>query len=93
MFVSDERLRVKVEEAVKDPEPMIEKLDEMLTASGVQHFFSEPIEVLDDEEYILDLFYDSNDRVTVDLIYLLWAKTIRNVPNEKIVEAMKRVAA
>ena len=93
MFVSDERLRVKVEEAVKDPEPMIEKLDEMLTANGVQHFFSLPIEALDDDEYILDLFYDSKDRITVDLVYMLWAKTERAIADEKILEAMKRIAA
>lgn len=93
MFVADERMKVRVEEKINDHTEMIEKLDEMLTTYGVQHFFSLPNNETEDAEYIFDLFYDSEDRITVDLVYLLWAKTVRKVSSEKIVEAMQKVAA
>lgn len=93
MFIADERMKVRVEERINNPEDMIEKLDEMLTTYGAQHFFSEVNEESEDVEYILDLFYDSKDRITVDLVYLLWAKTVRKVSSEKIAEAMRKVAA
>ena len=95
MFVSDLYLNIKNTEEYPIREGMIEKLDEMLKAQNVQHFFSLPVEstdgIADNGDHILSLHYDSRDDMIINLIYILWCKAVRNADDEKIMEAMKKI--
>lgn len=97
MFIADETTIIKDTENHPIKEGMIEKLDEMLTEYGVQHFFTLPIDATDgiannDDDY-LNVFYDSKDEMTFNLVYMLWVKTIRNATDEMIETAMKKIVA
>lgn len=97
MFIADETTTIKDTENHPIKEGMIEKLDEMLTEYGVQHFFTLPIDATDgiannDDDY-LNVFYDSKDKMTFNLVYMLWVKTVRNATDEMIETAMKKIVA
>ena len=95
MFIADQMKPIKETEEFPVKDEMIEKLDQMLTEYGVQHFFTLPSE--QDEEgfvkdgYVLDLFYDSDDYMTFTLVYALWLKTIRKVEDEMIWNGFKKI--
>lgn len=97
MFVADKIQVIKNREGLKDVTyEMVEVLDQMLTDNGIQHFFSLPegdddgIQIRDEE--VTYVYYDSSKNdLEFKLVYMLWAKTIREVPDEKIKEAMKRI--
>lgn len=98
MFVANRYQVIKDYEGVESvSNEMIEKLDEMLTEYGVQHFFTLPegdengIAINDDE--IVYLYYDADkDEMTFGLVYMLWAKTVRKVSDERLAKAMKKFA-
>lgn len=97
MFVADKYQVIKNREGLKDVDyAMVEVLDQMLNDNGIQHFFSLPegdddgIQIRDEE--VTYVYYDSSKNdLEFKLVYMLWAKTIREVPDEKIKEAMKRI--
>lgn len=97
MFVADKYQVIKNREGLKDVDyAMVEVLDQMLNNNGIQHFFSLPegdddgIQIRDEE--VTYVYYDSSKNdLEFKLVYMLWAKTIREVPDEKIKEAMKRI--
>ena len=75
---------------------MLEKLDEMLNQYNVPHFFTLPDG--DDEGFAIDqthvakLYYESENHTACIIVYMLWLKTIRNVPDEKIAKVMMKTA-
>lgn len=97
MFVADKYQVIKNREGLKDVDyAMVEVLDQMLNDNGIQHFFSLPegdddgIQIRDEE--VTYVYYDSSKNdLEFELVYMLWAKTIREVPDDKIKEAMKRI--
>ena len=97
MFIADRIQVIKQREGEAEiTNEMIEKLDQMLTEYGVQHFFSLPKGdnegiALDDDE-ILYIYYDrAQDEMTFNLVYMLWAKTVRNVSDERILKWIKNI--
>lgn len=97
MFIADTFINIKHIENVAYPdEEMIETLDKMLTEYGVPHCFTLPIEstdgYADNAEDILSLGYEEKDYLTFSLVYLLWAKEIRGVPEEKIWTVMHKIS-
>ena len=97
MFIADERQIIKDTEEFEIKTGMIEKLDEMLTEYGVEHFFCLPTEVNEDgtlknEDDCLEVFYDSKDRITFDIVYMLWGKTERGFSDDMIKKAMKKIS-
>ena len=97
MFVADKIQVIKNHEGLKDVTyEMVEVLYQMLTDNGIQHFFSLPegdddgIQIRDEE--VTYVYYDSSKNdMEFKLVYMLWAKTVREVPDDKIKEAMKRI--
>lgn len=95
MFIADRYQVIKNYEGNTIEQGMIEKLDEMLTANGIEHFFSLPegdkdgIALRDDE--VVYCYYDaSKDAVAFLGIYAMWAKRVRGFSDERIKEAVKR---
>ena len=95
MFIADVTKTIKSTENHPIEDGMIEKLDEMLTQYGVQHFFSLPIDSTDgianNDEDCLNIFYASEDSMTFNLVYMLWVKTTRHCTDEMIVNAMRKL--
>lgn len=95
MYIADVTKTIRSTENHPIEDGMIEKLDEMLTEYGVQHFFTLPIDSTDgiannDDDY-LNVFYDSKDEMTFDLVYMLWMKSVRNASDEMIKKAMSKI--
>lgn len=97
MFVANRYQIIKnYEDTIEVNEEMVEKLDKMLTENGVQHFFSLPAGdengcAINDDEVVY-VYYDADiDDMTFKLVYMLWAKTVRHIKDEKIVKAMKTI--
>lgn len=95
MFIADRFQVIKDYEGNTVGQGMIEKLDEMLTENGVEHFFSLPegdkdgAAIRDDE--VLYCYYDaSKDAVAFLAIYVLWAKRVRGFSDERIKAGVKR---
>lgn len=95
MFIADRIQVIKEYEGNPIESGMIEKLDEMLTANGIEHFFSLPTGdengcALKDDE-VLYCYYDaSKDEVAFLCTYILWTKQTRNFTDERIKESMKK---
>lgn len=70
---------------------MLDKLDAMLTACGLGHAFTLPMEDdFNDTPYAqVALFYDEDDRTTVFLVLALWLKTERQMSDERILNGMQ----
>lgn len=87
LFIADTYHTIKETEDCLVTEEMIDKLDDMLTEYGVQHYFSLPT-AADEDGYakdgdVLNVFYDaSEDDLTWHLVYALWLKTVRGYKND-----------
>lgn len=98
MKIHDRMINITDRDFMKSIEMVdIEKLDQMLTENNVEHTFFYATEEMQnkceekgDREYIVTLLYSEEDEITVSLIVLLWNKTTRNAPDEKIIEAFRR---
>lgn len=70
---------------------MLDKLDAMLTAHGLDHAFSLPM--LSDFDDVPDaqasMFYFEDDMTAVFLVLALWLKTERKMTDERIMKAMQ----
>lgn len=92
MFIADRVQKIRDREGYEIKTGMIEKLDEMLTAYGVEHFFSLPdgdgSGVAVDQDEVVYVYYEEKDRMTFALVYMLWAKTVRGADDDKIKKAM-----
>lgn len=90
MKVFDMKQRMREESAGK-----AEKLDEMLTQYGVDHFFALPSE--DDwevdETVELVVYYDSEQEMLYDLVVALFCKIELNRSDEVIKKLLKKAAA
>lgn len=98
MFVATRSQVIRSYEGYEIEDGMIEKLDEMLTAYGVQHFFTLPLNSTDgianDDRDVMNVLYDGdNDRMTFNLVYMLWAKTVRNISDDRLIRAMSRISS
>lgn len=97
LFIADTTITIRDTKDYPIEDGMIEKLDDMLNEHGVSHFFTLPIDSTDgianNDNDCLNLFYDSKDKLTFDLIYALWLKSIRKVNDEKIYEGLSRMCA
>ena len=97
MFIADHFINIKSTEENTIEDGMIEKLDEMLTENGIQHVFTLPIESEDgiakDPEVVLSLGYEEVDDMAVSLVYMLWAKTVRKVSDERISKWMSKMTS
>ena len=94
MKLFDQRTLIKDYEdgSVLDLTPeMLDKLDAMLTAHGLDHAFSLPM--LDDFDAVPEaqaaMFYYEDDMTTVFLVLALWLKTERQMTDERILKAMQ----
>ena len=93
MFVAD--TFVNIREYERQPEvneSMVEEFDRMLNEYNVKHFFSLPLEstdgIADDPTCFLSISYNSEDDLTFKLVYMLWAKTVRGISEDRIWSAM-----
>lgn len=97
LFIADRTKVIKDTDNYPINEGMIEKLDEMLTENGIQHFFTLPIDATDgianNDEDCLNVFYDSKDEMAFFLTYALWIKTYRGADDEMIKKAMQKIIA
>ena len=97
LFIADRTQTIKDTEKHPIKEGMIEKLDEMLTANGIQHFFTLPIDATDgianNDDDCLNLFYDSKDETVFFLTYALWTKMYRGTDDKTIKKAMQKFVA
>lgn len=96
LFIADTVTTIKESDNHPVTLEMIETLDSMLNEYGVTHFFSYPIDstngIANNQEDFLSVAYDSKDRMTFDLVYMLWSKTVRNIEDDKLYKAMKKIS-
>lgn len=97
LFVADTTKTIKDTDKHPVTEEMIEKLDAMLNEYGITHFFTLPINSTDgiannDEDY-LNVFYDSKDSLSFNLVYALWCKVTKRVEDELIYKALEMMIA
>lgn len=96
MFIADRTITIKSTDKHRIENGMIEKLDEMLNGYNITHFFTTPIDstngIANNDEDYLNLFYDEEDEMTVDLVYALWCKTIRHIEDKLICNALSEMA-
>lgn len=95
MTIFDVCTNIKDTEAHPMTEAMLDKLDEMLTQNGVEHFFTLPVEATDGiatnpDDYVT-VFYTEAKRMTFNLVYMTWAKVVRNVSDEDILKGMAKM--
>lgn len=97
MFIATRYTVIKDYEDNHVNEEMIDKLDEMLTEYGVEHFFTLPdgdengCAIEDDA--VLNVYYDdTKDEMTFMLVALLWAKSVRKMSDERIKKAIVKRA-
>lgn len=80
-------------------EEKLEKLDEMLNEFGVSHCFSltgtQEVEAIEESgrEYCVTVMYEGSDETVFEMVYMLWSKIHRDVSDELIYKAMKKVSA
>lgn len=95
LFVADVVKIIKDTEKYPVTIEMVETLDEMLSEYGVTHFFSYPIDSTDgianNAEDYLAIFYDKKDNLTFNLVYALWCKTTRQVEDEILCKALRKM--
>jgi len=87
-------VRLPIHETPED-EPTIhetiEKLDEMLTQYGIDHYFALPSEAeieADPKPLVYQLFYQSEQDVELTLVVSLWCKLYLNKDKQHILEAI-----
>lgn len=90
MKVFDMKTRMREQTASK-----AEKLDEMLTQYGVDHFFAYPTaeDFEADENIELVVYYDSEQEMLYELVVALFCKIELNKSDEAIKKLLKIVAA
>ena len=73
-------------------EEMLDKLDAMLTVHGIEHAFSLPMmdDFDDHPDAQLALYFLEDDSMKAFLVYALWLKTERNMPDERIKKGMAK---
>lgn len=87
---------IKNRDGLKDVDAeMIGKLDELLTTYGVAHAFTEAwpgAEGCIDEDEVCRVLYMDDEYMTFGLVYMLWSKTVREVPDDRILKAFRKVS-
>lgn len=73
-------------------EEMLDKLDAMLTAHGIEHSFTLPMEddFDDHPDAQLALYFLDDDSMKTFLVYALWLKEERNMSDERIKKGMAK---
>lgn len=96
LFIADTVKNIKDTDKYPITIEMVETLDEMLSEYGVTHFFSYPIDSTDgianNPEDYLTIFYDGKDSLTFNLVYALWCKTTRQVEDEVLYKALRKMS-
>lgn len=73
----------------------LEKLDAMLNEYNISHCFTYPNfegSDPDPDNAVVRLIYGTEDEMTLELVYCLWAYIHRNIPREKILECFAKKA-
>ncbi|MBR5286211.1 MAG: hypothetical protein IKU30_04870 [Clostridia bacterium] len=96
LFMADRAITIKESDENACTIADLEKLDEMLNAHKINHFFSIPMGdengIAIDQNDAAILYYEEENEMTVDLIYALWAKTCRGADDKKIAKCLERIA-
>lgn len=93
--VFDERIIMKDKQGYASVDSTVEVLDEMLNTHNIPHAFIIPTnaDIDANPEATLALCYESNLHMEVSLIYALFCKLYRGLENEKIANALLKVAS
>lgn len=90
MFIADRKVVIR-EKNVGITYSMLEKLDEMLTQYGLDHFLALPQNDPDGnpvEDAVVEVYYSCYDEVTVEIVIMLWAKITGARSDESIMSGV-----
>ena len=90
MFIADHYQNIRDTDEYPMTNELLETLDQLLNQFNVQHFFNYgyQADINEDPDIVYSVMYEEKDQATFFLVYAIWCKQYRGLPDEKLYKAM-----